>query len=1071
MEIRLFIKSLLADPGHPLINEILQHVTDEDAPAFLQLYKALLVLLQENMLADADKSVFEVGYLKRVVKQFSDEIQQQSWQRQILEAILRYAIHKHGMLPAKIPQLIKVQRDIPALAPVVLMHAVPAVALFNVLHADLADPAKLNSSKLELGRLVAVLFLIEGVPDLTTVANVLQSYELCYADSVQYLSPIKKDVADPRYIIQLYTALLFQLFRRSRGKNDETALTAQQPQAEVKFDRKSLLDYVTAYIGHVMGNRDYRLTSAQLINYRNIYWTSNYSPVEAKFYLQRCKSTVLPEPVFIRLLTDKCKVQYSADTDIKKGDWLDVAKRRLNLCDKANDAQYQSVKTQESLVKHLITQIKKPKDGEAKPGMHFNNVEDEPPLMINPKKPRETLIKLICHQLNSSEYEQIFYVYLFGSWLVDLLQRGGIKKKLLEYKTIRDYATAPLNAFMIVFADLHFLQLDEEELTEKLNEVAQLMTPTRRGSLYYLAVFIQNLDLVPDFLASSLDIRSESSAVNANIISVPQTERLLEHLSMAGDYTDAILLFCFGFYTGTRRSEAKFIRVSDFDLLERDGQIHISIKNVPTRVRGLKSRAGTRTVQLNAFWPQRWLALLAQKNQRARINGFTLTSRLFDGNVDELFAFISKLVRGYLHDDTFRYHNLRHSFVCWQYYRLLLQPRLTSKQVALPRCLAHNYFADSTCQAARQYLGLPVITRKLVYALSAIVGHSDPQITFGSYHHLRDLYSYLLVANCLNFEQKALSRLVSRATLDSKLANEYQAGAITYSHPYDEQTLRILPSKCLSDTRLLSCNDLPIHQNVNLPTLQQIEFALLFIGKLQSDDNTAVAIADNLVKIEGAWLGTLHDTCKVVRRDYPRRSKRLRLLPVIPMSKEQLRADKSISFAREVFQAMRSKAQRLIDSKKYSDEDIISVLETLKGLLIAQAWCIQFKQPDKLADFLAFSLALVPEGIKAVAVIYLPLNEQGEPIFDDTYSQWLAAFEKAGIKPGSYDIEVIDKNGYWFEKLKNSLVWLHFASPDIIQNRSIRVRAVMEFLHFLLVACKTRLQLNSVPTEFQSEKV
>ncbi len=386
--------------------------------------------------------------------------------------------------------------------------------------------------------------------------------------------------------------------------------------------------------------------------------------------------------------------------------------------------------------------------------MHFNNVEDEPPLMINPKKPRETLIKLICHQLNSSEYEQIFYVYLFGSWLVDLLQRGGIKKKLLEYKTIRDYATAPLNAFMIVFADLHFLQLDEEELTEKLNEVAQLMTPTRRGSLYYLAVFIQNLDLVPDFLASSLDIRSESSAVNANIISVPQTERLLEQTRER--VTIIILLFCFGFYTGTRRSEAKFIRVSDFDLLERDGQIHISIKNVPTRVRGLKSRAGTRTVQLNAFWPQRWLALLAQKNQRARINGFTLTSRLFDGNVDELFAFISKLVRGYLHDDTFRYHNLRHSFVCWQYYRLLLQPRLTSKQVALPRCLAHNYFADSTCQAARQYLGLPVITRKLVYALSAIVGHSDPQITFGSYHHLRDLYSYLLVANCLNFEQKAL---------------------------------------------------------------------------------------------------------------------------------------------------------------------------------------------------------------------------------------------------------------------------------------------------------------------------
>lgn len=1065
MEISTYITSLSSTNEHPLLLEVMQHISLEERESYRQVFLYVTRMLTVNIHEDAEKNSFELGYLKRVIKTFSDEVEEQTRQRQILEAILRYAVNNYGMSAAKIPQVIKLQRDAPSLAPVVLLQARHAIDLYQKVQADLEYPSKFDDRNLEAGRLAAVLFLFEAVPSLDEVLDVITHFNLFYVGKEIFLSSTDPERDSSRFAIQLYTSLLFQLYQRST----EVLVTIGQggKKQGSMLNKKLLLKSIEQYFCFITNNSTYKLSKADLINYRNIFWTIRCSPVEAKFYLQRSKSTLLPSSVLVRLLTNKaCPQKLSGSSE--SNNELDPTNVQLLLrkLTSRSEQSHLAVKQAQQLVKDLVTFIKKPQQRKRTDNETDNKSVAEVDTLNAKELKNHHLIatSLISSKLQEPDYSTNFYVYLLGCWILDLLKNGGLRKSTLRLSTIRNYVAETSNKFLMVFSDINFLETDAEILTEKLNKVASIMPAKACGSLYYLALFIQKLDLVQDFFASDLEIKLGAGQVNANVVSVPQFELLAEYLySKGSQYSDAILLMCMGFYTSMRRQEAKQIRISDFELLNISGRTDITVKVVPTEERNLKSRSGTRRIHLNAFWPTKWLELLADKVKLALAYGVSKSDLLFGHDSNQLFSFVSKLLRDYLRDEGFRYQNLRHSFVCWQFYRLVLQPKIIKTQHPIPAFIDHDYFCDAACIELRKHLGLAHNTRKSIYALCSLVGHSDPQTTFGSYLHLRDLYLRMLIADTVKLDQKALSRLVSRAKLDEQFTRDFPPGAISYVSLYGQETLGINPLPDLQEMSLLNMRQIKLDLPFNLPALYQIERSLAYIQTLRADDIVAVGDDKERIIVEGAWLTQLDRSCQYVQRYYPRRGRRLNLRPLMPKAKHQLRADKKISKSRVLFEDLRSFTQQALDSGKLDDASIIKGLEAFKGLLVAEELTIQFKNTIELISFLRVCKNILPPYIKAIATIYYPENNKGQTNTCEFLNSWSQALGEFNVEIRHSKFESISKTEYWSRHLEHGVVWLYFAYTDGESEQ--RASVTMHFIHFLVVACQTRLNLVSSVNE------
>ncbi|WP_134055691.1 hypothetical protein [Rheinheimera aquimaris] len=1055
MEIRSFVTALANDAEHPVLDAILHCVDAADAPLYTELFAQVSAMLLSTMPVDADGSVFKVDYLRNVIKQFSDDVAIQDRQRKVLESIRRYAITHCQMTAAEIPALIKIKHDAPAIAPTVMFHSNMASRLFSCIKAELEYPEKLSSNELEIGRLAAVLFCFEGVADFSKVAGILQHSTLCYVDNVVLLRAEHENFTGHRMVVQPYTALLLQLYWRQRD--------IQSSKDASGVSKRLVLKCVNSYIQLISNNTIAPLRLSDLTVYRKLFWASRFSPVESALYLQRYKSTSLPDTIFYRVLTDKSLQRLEVGTSTQLNISLSRALQALNMSKQQQSATYHNAGKTIKLVQHLISLVKKPSTDDLA-GL------DQNILKTSKHKLHQAVAMLIGQQLQQAEYSNNYFAQLLGQYLIYMLKNGGEKKNKLKLVTIRDYVSAPLKAFVTIFNDTELSQMDADQLTEKLNDVAEQMAKTKVNCLYYLARYLERLALVDGFLASSIDVLNSESSVDANIISVPQAEYLLQYLFNAGEqYYDAILLFCLGFYSGTRRAEAKYIRVSDFERISVAGGEQISVKIFPTQKRNLKSSAANRVLVLNVYWPKQWLTLLSQKLQLMQAAGFSKSDLLFDADVEQNFAFVSQLLRDYLNDETFRYHNLRHSFVCWQYFRLVVQQRLPGEFKPGIRCLAHDYFSDEACQTLRTTLGLASTTRKSVYALCAQVGHSEPKVTFGSYFHLRELYQSFLIADHLRVTQKALSRLVGRARLDPQKLTTTPASAISYSSPVDRQNLKISTVPNWSEYLPLQLTQQGDAPAALLPSLKQLERGIHYIGKLQSDECIAIEDGSNAIKIDGSWLSKLSHTCYEVKQ-LPRMPKNMSLLPIIPRSAGQLRADKKLSVSRVIFDIMLHKTQHFMDSAFLTDGSIIAALESLSGLLKNELWELQFTEPMQCSAFLELAGKLLPTGISVSATLCAP-DDVSAIECQRFYGGWYEILAQHHITPQQLSIESVAKDQYWSHKLTSGIVQIHFVISDAEsllgakntykRGAATRTSAVMHFLHFLLIACKTRVMLKT----------
>ncbi|CAM3948450.1 site-specific integrase [Rheinheimera salexigens] len=1071
MQIRSFINSLNEKGNqHPCLTEILLHVTKVEADNYRDAFYEIALTLNRLIKASKETETFDKHFLQKVIGTISTAADKQQYQRKTLEAILRYAQNTFGLSTAKVPQITEIRRDPLSLTLNHQVNANKAIKLFEAIKKDTEYPVKLQSWQQEFGRLAVILYLYEGVSQLSNVADVMRNYKVFYVGNIIYLqAPItnntntgvkKASSNEQRYIIGQYTALLFQLFLQ-KLKNDLNVIKPLNLESTVKsLSSRILLSFIKKYLSALNENISDSVTITALKSYRLTYWLLHKGAFQTRLLLKMQGATSLSEAGFIRLITNKAVLQLDNDMQGEPANGLEKDSAFLNgllINDGLKKEAYLDIKHSVKLIKELIALIQKPSNWTNKKIADVNKAYEAEQQKI-PKK--YVVADSVEIKLKTESFKNNFYVSLYGKWVLHLLKYGGVKKATLTFRTIKGYASTLLKPFFIIFNDVDFSRLDDETLLEKLNLVAEIIPDTKQRYVYYLANYIQNIEVIPGFYAGKLDVISTTSLVDANILSVSQMETLLTKLHSAGEaHYDAILLLCLGFYTGMRRGEVCYIRLSDFEITQTNNAYDISIKIVPTMNRSLKSRAGTRSLQLGAFWPKRWLALLKHKLELKMSGGFTKSTLLFDKNVNMELSLISTQLRDYLVDKSFRYHNLRHSFVCWQFYRIILQQQLQKHKPTLPPFLLDDYFSEHSCQDARVALGLQDNSRKSVYALCAIVGHSEPQITFSSYFHLNEFFSYLISSSQLILKQVALSRLVRRAKIDETLSDDSFVDAIKFNFS-DEADFNWQLSDLVLNSELLNIQNVQLKNHLTIPCLTQMERGFSFIGKLDIAESGLAIDKGNKYTIEESWLRILEQASLETQREYPKHGKkRITKYPDLPHSKQQLRSDKKISYKRDIYEKLKNKAQFLLDNNEIDESEILSSLTGFKGLLVAQAWLIQFKEPEEYLKFLEITEMLFIKEVRVNSNLYLPKSSKYK----------VAAIKKIwGCEPTLWQPEppkvknkLIKQPKYWPKEAEKGLMWLWFETER--ENGKVQKQTVvMNFIHFLIIACKTRLMIKKL---------
>ncbi|MGJ8682739.1 hypothetical protein [Paraglaciecola sp.] len=278
---------------------------------------------------------------------------------------------------------------------------------------------------------------------------------------------------------------------------------------------------------------------------------------------------------------------------------------------------------------------------------------------------------------------------------------------------------------------------------DKFNCVSeQIKSAQRRCYVYYFAEFLVTSGILLELPLDELDSHSYKGRVDANLITHSQADVITEKLSEVKSEVSSIarLLFNFGFYSGIRRGEIGFSKLKDFKFGDVYIQFHVRLN----QHRLLKSPNSARNIPLEVFWPEHELRFLREYIDLRKRNGADMNSALFPDKIllEKSFELVTLLLRKVTGDQSMRFHHLRHSFANWTWF--LLNWRYPKQLVHFISCLSHPYFNLERKKLLLTRLGLPNgASRKKLFSLTRLLGHTDISTTLASYLHTMDLFIYL----------------------------------------------------------------------------------------------------------------------------------------------------------------------------------------------------------------------------------------------------------------------------------------------------------------------------------------
>ncbi len=329
------------------------------------------------------------------------------------------------------------------------------------------------------------------------------------------------------------------------------------------------------------------------------------------------------------------------------------------------------------------------------------------------------------------------WAWVLLAWLYHLLRFGGKHKKRLRLKTIKDYVSYVAKPFIREFSGCEPKAMDNLDWAEKLNIVVEQITPTKKGFVLYFAEFLIESELVPNLCLSDIDIPSIGHNVNANLITQHEADKIIQECDNIDTPISKLAkwCFCFGFYSGLRRGEIAGLQFSDFAI----ANIHyVNLQVRPNKYRELKSSEGSRNLPLDSLWPDTLLNDFIDYLTTAKTK-FTQHKSLIFNDRDTLnqeFSLLTNVIKIITGEDKIRFHHCRHSFCNWTWLRL--QNNHLTGVDGIPFC-QHNFFSAPLARNLCDRLSISPFSRKKLWALSGLLGHSSPDVTTSSYFHLREL--------------------------------------------------------------------------------------------------------------------------------------------------------------------------------------------------------------------------------------------------------------------------------------------------------------------------------------------
>lgn len=358
----------------------------------------------------------------------------------------------------------------------------------------------------------------------------------------------------------------------------------------------------------------------------------------------------------------------------------------------------------------------------------------------------------------------------FGDWL--LRERSAFNRHL-HLSTVKTYVR-------ILAAKLGGT-LDNEDpaklpsgalLNKYLYALEEVSDGGRRKSLRlrlaraineFHAFLCKNFGVEP-IQAAELGLGSAASAsVDAGLITEAEYNQVVSYISGYTGAPDdativpgALLLLQFGFRTGVRREELHHLRICDL-ILSGQGVTKVSEVTIrPWGTHELKSANAIRRIPTELlFTPDENLRLEQWVANKTQVKGINKEASFFeplesDGGSSSFHRMISLVVsamRKVTGDQTLRFHHLCHSAASALFARLILHgagisPRKWPTQLmplpkdALMTARLHEALTDSSGP-----------TRKALFAIARLTGHSDPDTDCASYIHAFDGVQAALLEN------------------------------------------------------------------------------------------------------------------------------------------------------------------------------------------------------------------------------------------------------------------------------------------------------------------------------------
>ncbi|MFB2761602.1 tyrosine-type recombinase/integrase [Shewanella xiamenensis] len=1017
---------------HPLYIECLGAYSSSVLPSFAVKNKKLKKIENEfftsyhNLLGHLKKEVkrsdeaFLPEELENVLAALKPEVLSKQTQLLILQSILDYAKKLLGIDSPSIPSIITLKRDKPMLTPVDLTK-LPIVELINTqLSRELIAPHRDLDEKAKLGRLLLILYYTVNI-EKTEHLQLMVKYpqDIFYVGGICYWQCRNIRINSPRYVLSDMAVMALQQWH---NVHHDASLVLKP----CRF--KAALAYYLNY-GSCFDWSDISLLKLRVL--RRIENVLRYGAVQYRMYMLPGVCQPLPTNAFVRLLTGKVSANAEpylseAISDKTKAfrDWSTVANE--------NTSFVSMEKTLEQLDK-VYTELCK---------------------LVERNKPRSDSIMAIAIILEQPSSKSNPYFWILCAWLYSLLKTGGTYKRRLKVSTTIDYVKSLSRPFLIIFCTSDIYLLSGEDWAEKLNDAADHFSSAQRKKyIYYFAQFLIDSGFVRDLCLSDIDVLGSSSEVDSNLISHEHVQAILSYLDNQSTYClvhrDAYFLLCFCFFSGLRRNEAAKLTWGDltFSLIEPNqydfDYVQLSVR--PNKHRTLKTTSARRELPLDALWPKTVLSKLRYTYRIVNGAGAKNSTLLFDNQrrVNQAYDLITDLMRHYTQDQSLRVHHLRHSFANWTWCRLNAD-LITAGRRHLT-LFNDEIFDEKYLKRLQTRLRYNDNTRKKMFILSHMMGHKDVQSTLNSYLHLKDLLYYLQHNSRFELTKYFTSECVGRVILQPLEPGLSLAERITY---YTQEVMHKLDIKPAPETVNLVMPSLA-NFSANIKTDLTIS-SLTWANALNAlnTSSTIEVAAHYAVPLE--QLQKLLSNAEAIHKKYPRRGKRLPLIPNFPrigVSLANIEQNKHLANSTRVFTFLCNKLDNSINEGLLSLEHIRLAMEILQYAVPGKNYALRSPYSNISRMFIRLCQLL---GLKAR---HLKFRYHNANLAPEKSNLIQARWKKTLIEHGFSDTNFVvasKSEGLYLGKHDGN-GFLEIALVNNSYKRIQRHQSLFSFLHFLLI--------------------